>query len=187
MDGGWSQVNPETTQVDDLQLVALPTAVNCAELFVRFALTEWSLKVLLDDAADVARDLVSAAVDVADQKAPTLITVRLRLHHDCLVIEVESAATSAPTAGSSSPDGRRTGVVDLGPRGQLAWYELPLPGGMNASAVPLPRRQHRRSAEADRQQKLEELSQASDVDADVMRRILFGLNRPQDGAGGHSL
>lgn len=176
-------MNPETTQVDDLQLVALPTAVNCAELFVRFALTEWSLKVLLNDAADVARDLVSAAVDVADQRAPGLITIRVRLHHDCLVIEVESAATSAPKAGSSSPDGRRTGVVDLPGRGQLAWYELPLPGGMDASAVPLPRRQHRRAATAEtgRQQKLEELGQATDVDADVMRRILFGLNRPQDG------
>src|ERR1700743_2891757 len=98
-DGGRTPVNPETTQVDDIRLVALPTAINCAELFVRFALTEWSLRAMLDEASDVARELTAAAVEAADQKFPYLITVRARVHSDRLVVEVESARpTRPPTA-----------------------------------------------------------------------------------------
>jgi hypothetical protein len=170
-DGGTFQVNPETTtQVDDIQLVALPTAVNCADMFVRFALTEWSLRGLTDEAAKVVRDLVSAVVAVSDRKTPSLITVRARLRSDCLVIEVTSQRT-APMAVAA---GRRVEVIAVGGRGQLAWCELPL--GMDASAVPLPRRHHRRADPTD--EAFDELGHTSDVDEDVMRRILFGLNRP---------
>ncbi|HEY0806737.1 MAG TPA: ATP-binding protein [Pseudonocardiaceae bacterium] len=167
-------MNPHTTtQVDDITLVALPTAVNCAELFVRFALTEWSLRDMLDDSTKVARDLVSAIVAVTDRKRPCLIQVRARLHSECLVIEVVSPRT-APIAVAA---GRRVEVVALRGQGQLAWCELPLPGGMAASSVPLPRRHHRRAAEPT-EDAMTELGHTSDVDEDVMRRILYGLNRP---------
>ena len=171
-------MNPQTTttQVDDITLVALPTAVNCAELFVRFALTEWSLREMLDDTTKVARDLVSAVVAVTDKKTPSLIQVRARLHSECLVIEVISPRT-APIAVAA---GRHVEIVALRGQGQLAWCELPLPGGMAASNVPLPRR-HRRAEPADATETaLEELSYTSDVDEDVMRRILYGLNRPDN-------
>lgn len=173
-------MNPEATQVDDIKLVALPTAINCAEMFVRFALTEWSLKVMLDEASDVVRELTAAAVEVTDQKAPTLITVRARVHGDRLVVEVESARQTRPPTNLNGPNGWRAGVVALR-RGQLAWCELPLPGGMDASAVPLPRRHHRRGAEPVAAEPLQDLRHTSDVDEDVMRRILFGLNRSNDG------
>jgi hypothetical protein len=169
-------VNPETTQVDDIRLVALPTAINCAELFVRFALTEWSLRALLDEATDVARELTAAAVEAADQKVPFLITVRARVHSDRLVVEVESGPTRPPTA-LDGPNGWRAGVVALRGQAQLAWCELPLPTGMDASSVPLPRRHHRRAAGAPApvEEPLTDLRHTSDVDEDVMRRILFGL------------
>jgi hypothetical protein len=174
-------VNPEATQVDDIKLVALPTAVNCAEMFVRFALTEWSLKVMMDEASDVVRELTAAAVEAVDQRAPTLITVRARVHGDRLVVEVESPRQTRPPTNLNGPNGWRAGVVALR-RGQLAWCELPLPGGMDASAVPLPRRHHRRApAQQAPEQPLQDLRHASDVDEDVMRRILFGLNRSNDG------
>lgn len=167
-------MNPQTTtQVDDITLVALPTAVNCAELFVKFALTEWSLREMTDDSTKVARDLVSAVVAVADRKAPSLFQVRARLHSECLVIEVISPRT-APIAVAA---GRRVEIVALR-QGQLAWCELPLPGGMAASSVPLPRRHHRRADQTE--QAMDDLSQTSDVDEDVMRRILYGLNRPDN-------
>jgi hypothetical protein len=174
-------VNPETTQIDDIQLVALPTAVNCAELFVRFALTEWSLKAMLDEASDVARELTSAAVEAADQKRPTLITVRARVHSDRLVVEVESRHPTRPPTNLDGPNGWRAGVVALRGTSQLAWCEMPLPTGMDASSVPLPRRHHRRAAEPAETVPINDLRHTSDVDEDVMRRILFGLNRPGDG------
>lgn len=172
-------MNPEATQVDDIRLVALPTAVNCAEMFVRFALSEWSLKVMLDEASDVVRELTGAAVEVADPKTPAFITIRARVHGDRLVIEVESSRPTRPPTNLNGPNGWRAGVVALR-HGQLAWCELPLPGGMDASAVPLPRRHHRRAPEPV-EEPLQDLRYTSDVDEDVMRRILFGLNRSNDG------
>lgn len=169
-------MNPETTQVDDIKLVALPTAVNCAEMFIRFALSEWSLKVMLDEASDVVRELTAAAVEVSDQRAPGLLTIRARVHGDRLVVEVESPLQTRPPTNLNGPNGWRAGVVALR-RGQLAWCELPLPGGMDASAVPLPRRHHRRGPVQPPEEPLQDLRHTSDVDEDVMRRILFGLNR----------
>ena len=40
-------MNNQTSQVDDLRLVATPSAVNVAEMFVRFSLMEWSLRPLV--------------------------------------------------------------------------------------------------------------------------------------------
>jgi hypothetical protein len=176
-------VNPETTQIDDIRLVALPTAINCAELFVRFALTEWSLRAMLDEASDVARELTAAAVEAADQKFPHLITVRARVHSDRLVVEVESARPTRPPTALNGPNGWRSGVVALRGHAQLAWCELPLPTGMDASSVPLPRRHHRRTAGSPPpiEEPLTDLRHTSDVDEDVMRRILFGLGGSNDG------
>jgi hypothetical protein len=168
-------VNPETTQVDDIRLVALPTAVNCAEMFVRFALTEWSLRPLMDEASDVVRELTDAAVEVADQRMPPFITVRARVRSDRLVIEVESPAPTRQPTELDGPNGWKAGIVELRGRGQLAWCELPLPGGMDASSVPLPRRRHQRAAGAVPEQPPVDPRAAADVDEDVMRRILFGL------------
>ena len=167
-------MNAHTTQVDDLQLIAQPSAVNCADLFVRFSLAEWSLRPLADEASEVARQLVSAAVDSADSRSPGFITVRLRLRGDALVIEVEDELMSS--AEPPRVPGRRTDVVRLG-HGKLVWCELPLPGGVNASSVPLPQRERRPSPAAERAA----ASEGPEVDPHVMERILAGLSRSTEG------
>jgi hypothetical protein len=174
-------VHPETTQVDDIRLVALPTAINCAELFVRFALTEWSLRSMIDEATDVVRELTGAAVEVADQRRPALITVRARLQSDRLVVEVESSRPTRQPTALNGPNGWRAGIVQLRGTHQLAWCEMPLPTGMSASSVPLPRRHHRKPPEGGGPPV--DLSGQSDVDEDVMRRILFGLGGSGDRRG----
>lgn len=178
-------MNPQTTQVDDLRLVALPTAVNCADMFVRFALTEWSLRQLQDDASHVACELVHAVVQQHQSEVPRFITLRLRLHGHVLVVEVEDAALLPPVVPETL-EGRKTGVMSLPGGGSLMWCEVSLPTGMNASAVPLPRRERRKpptsAGAAD--------PEPADVDDEFFERLLSKLNRspePPQGSGPHGL
>ncbi|MET0234954.1 MAG: ATP-binding protein [Kibdelosporangium sp.] len=168
-------MNPQTTQVDDLRLVALPTAVNCADIFVKFALTEWSLRQLQDETSHVACELVNAVVQRSDTKVPGFITLRLRLHGDCLVVEVEDAAATPPVVPESLA-GRQAGAVALPTGGNLVWCEVGLPSGISAKAVPLPRREKRKppaSAGGEPDQ--------ADVDDEFFERLLTKLNRaPED-------
>lgn len=142
-------MNAHTAQMDDLVLVATPSAVNCTELFVQFALIEWSLRGLIQEATLAARQLVNAAVVNTDPRSPRFITVRLRLQGDRLVIEVDD--------------------------GRLAWHELPLPTGMSADAVRLPRREQRRSPAAERLG-----DEPIGVDPQVVQRIFTALSRPPE-------
>ncbi|MCP2166849.1 ATP-binding protein [Goodfellowiella coeruleoviolacea] len=165
-------MNAQTAQVDDLQLVALPSAVNCADLFVRFALTEWALRPMRDEAAQAARQLVTSTVENADPQAPGMITVRTLLRGDRLVIEVED---NVPAADAPSLAGLRTGVAPLPDGGRVVWCELPLPDGVTASAVPLPRRERRRSLAAEQLE-----GEKAEVDPEVIQRILYGLSRAEE-------
>ena len=138
-------MHAQTAQMDDLVLVALPTAVTCTELFVQFALSEWSLLEMQGEVKQVARDMVNAAVAKNDPRAPRFMTVRLSLAGGNLTIEVEDD--------------------------QIAWRELPLPGGLSAESVQLPRRNRRAAAESP-------LDDApSDVDPDVIARVFAALSR----------
>ncbi|ALG09021.1 hypothetical protein [Kibdelosporangium phytohabitans] len=166
-------MNPQTTQVDDLRLVALPTAVNCADMFVRFALTEWSLRQMQDEASGVACEVVRAVVRASDTKVPGFITLRLRLHGDVLVIEVEDAALLPPVVPDTLAD-RKAGVMSLQGGGNLIWCEVALPVGMNASAVPLPRRERRKPPQSAAAAEPE----PADVDDEFFERLLSKLNRP---------
>ena len=56
-------MNTETSQVDDLHLVALPSAVSCAGMFVRFTLSEWSLKSMYEDVTRTVSHRVSSIVE----------------------------------------------------------------------------------------------------------------------------
>lgn len=163
-------MNPHTTQVDDLQLVALPSAVNCADLFVRFSLTEWSLKSMRDEALTVTTSLVRAAVESADPRSPGMITVRLRLRGDALVVEIEDQNPTPPDL-QRLVGSRRSGVARGTEGVKLVWCELPLPGGQNASAVPLPRRERRKSPAAEAL-----ANEPAEVDPQVMERVLYALN-----------
>jgi hypothetical protein len=138
-------VNSQTAQLDDLRLVALPSAIKCTELFVRFSLTEWSLRELYDEAADVARQLVGAVVERTDKSSPGFVTVRLRLSGNCLVVEVEDDQLDHIHDEAPVIEGRPTGAVPLDGRGKLVWCEVPLPDGVTAAQVRLPRRDERRA------------------------------------------
>ncbi|WP_199432287.1 ATP-binding protein [Qaidamihabitans albus] len=165
-------MNSQTAQVDDIRLVALPSAVNCTDIFIRFSLTEWSLPGLMDDASAAARRLVKAIVDRTDSRAPGFVTVRARVTSDCLVIEVEDDEPAAPNAAPPALDGLRTGVVPLNARGKLVWCELPLPAGVSGTEVRLPRRDARRSLVAEQAD-----GDRSQIDPELVERVLVGLNR----------
>ncbi|GDY29026.1 ATP-binding protein [Gandjariella thermophila] len=165
-------MNTHTTQVDDLQLIAQPSAVKCADMFVRFTLSEWSLRPLADEAAEVACRLVQATVDGTGSGTPGFVTVRLRLRGDSLVVEVEDDQPASAAGQPPALNGRRVDIVHKDHRGKVMWCELPLPGGVNASSVPLPHREPRRSPAAERL-----ADEPPGVDPHVMERILAGLSR----------
>ncbi|MEU3274937.1 ATP-binding protein [Saccharomonospora sp. NPDC006951] len=193
-------MNRQTAQVDDLRLVALPSAVNCTDLFVRFSLTEWSLPIMFDDATKAARLLVQAVVDTTDARAPGFVTVRLRLSGDCLVIEVEDDQRARVHDTAPQVPGRRTGAVPLEGRGKLVWCEVPLPGGISADSVRLPHRGDRRSQTGEYTQQPEGnpaparhsgeqggpqqalppwQQQSAGVDPALVDRVLVGLKRQE--------
>ncbi len=166
----------QTAQFDDLQLIALPTAVSCAEMFVRFTLAEWSLRDLVPVATSVSGALVQGAVDDADSTSPGMLTVRLRLAGGSLVVEVERDPSARRPQAAPSLDEGRTGV-DSGRTGApLVWCEVPLPGQQAASAVPLPKRERRPSAEAARW-----ADQPDEVDPAVWDKLLTGLGGSSSG------
>jgi hypothetical protein len=136
-------LSARTSQVDDLRLVAQPNAVLCTELFVRLILSDWSLRPLLDQAKTAATRLVSTVIDAADPASPPFLTLRLRLRADVLVIEVDHdlPGLAAPTPAP----GERTGMAEGEAGGTTTWCELPLPGGLSAGQVQLPRRGDRRT------------------------------------------
>jgi hypothetical protein len=162
-------MNDRTEQVDDLQLVAMPSAIGCADLFIRFSLAEWSLHEMRDIGAHAARTLATAVVAAADQSTPSMITARVRLTGGDLIFEIES---QQPVPTPAIPGVMRVGSTQVGPGRYVVWCALPLPAGMSAAAVPLPRRQ-RRPSQAAQSAPVEE---PSTTDPAVMRRILFGLN-----------
>jgi hypothetical protein len=167
-------VQDQTAQVDDLRLVALPSAVNCAELFVRFTLTEWHVPQMVDDVQETARKIVRSIISTVDEDAdPTMITVRLRLRGNTIVVEIQDDRSAPKLVVPRGLGGRSSGIEVL-PRGQqLVWCELPLPGGMDATVVPLPRRGTTRAAPRQKS----EIDEAVDLNNDVMQRILDGLRK----------
>jgi hypothetical protein len=164
-------VNSQTAQFDDLRLVALPSAVKCTELFVRFSLTEWSLRELFDEAARVARELVTAVVERTDEKSPGFVTVRLRLSGNSLVVEIEDDQLAHMYDDAPTVEGYPTGAVPLEGKGKLVWCELPLPNGLTAEQVRLPRRDERRSEQLPEPA----ADEPAGPDPSVVDRILVGL------------
>lgn len=167
-------MHDQTAQVDDLRLVAMPSAVNCADLFVRFTLTEWHVPSMVDDVSDTAKKLVHAVIGSVVQGAtPTMMTVRLRLRGDAVAIEVEDDRHTPKLTVPRSLGGKRSGVTTMGRGRQLIWCELPLPTGLDATVVPLPRRGTTRAAP----RRSAEIDDAADLNNTVMQRILDGLRK----------
>jgi hypothetical protein len=136
-------LSAHTSQMDDLRLVAQPSALPVTDLFVRLILTDWSLRPMLEQVTASARRLVEAVIDAGEPKSPAFFTLRLRLRADVLVVEVDDDLPGLP-APQATP-GERVGVVAAEGGGRTTWCELALPGGMNARQVRLPRRQDRRT------------------------------------------
>jgi hypothetical protein len=162
----------QTTQVDDLRLVALPSAVGCAEMFVRFALAEWSLRPLIDEATLVTRHMVKSSVAGASASRPRFLTVRLRLHGDCLVIELDDDQPGE----LPELEGWTISAVSLEDGRRNVWCELPLPTGLSAAAVPLPQRAPGRTPAAEYPPETN-----ADADSQILQRVLYGLNRSPNG------
>lgn len=200
-------MHDQTSQVDDLRLVALPSAINCAEIFVRFTLAEWRLNDLLADAKETVDLLVRTAIGPIDERIdeqavrrrvsngwlPGMLTIRLRLRGGCLVVELEDDRSVPSLTVPRELSALRGGVEHLRRGGQLIWCELPLPTGMDASAVPLPRRDVTRQAPARPPMPAFGSGVAAgpltvnpvdaldeDVDPEVMQRILSALHRRPD-------
>lgn len=139
-------MNAQTEQVDDLRLVALPTAVSVADMFVRFSLGEWRLRAMQDEAAQTIRRLVGAAVDVADRRAPGFLLVRLRLTGTYLVVEVEGNRSRCRRSWPAPVRAWSTSPRVAAWRGaswpcRAAWTPRPCPcRAVNLAAHPLPRR-----------------------------------------------
>ncbi|WAL63391.1 hypothetical protein ORV05_20460 [Amycolatopsis cynarae] len=173
----------QTTQVDDLRLVALPSAVSCAEMFVRFTLAEWSLRPLIGEATRIVRHLVDASVvNGPTHRSPRFLTVRLRLHGDVLVLEVDDDLPGEPP----ELDGARINAVTLPGGRRNMWTELALPSGMSAAAVPLPQRARNRTPAPPPvhfqytvpDYPVDEPSvPLMDADSQILQRVLYGLNR----------
>jgi hypothetical protein len=163
----------QTTQVDDLRLVALPTAVNCAEMFVRFALAEWSLRELVSEATRITRHLVSSSVEGAKTATPRFLTVRLRLHGDALVIELDDDLNGEPP----ELPGAQINAVKLPGARRNVWSELPLPTGLSAAAVPLPQRAPNCAPAPEYAPEQPRM----DADSQILQRVLYGLNRGNGG------
>jgi len=164
-------VNTETSQVDDLHLVALPSAVNCAGMFVRFTLSEWSLKSMYEDVVRTVNHRVATIVDATDSRFPGFIMVRLRVSGGYLVSEVEDDMIAKLPAGPL-PIGVEMDVAPLTGRGNLMRSELPLPGGLTARAVALPRRGARRSLIEEQPE-----TERGLVEPEVLQRVLSSLNQ----------
>lgn len=124
------------TQVDDLRLVAQPSAVPCTELFVRLLLSDWSLLPMVEQVTATTSRLVGDVVDQSRPASPAFVTVRLQLRGDVLVVEVEDDLPD-PRPPRPAP-GERMGVEPRGAAGRTTWCELPLPGGLSAGQVRLP-------------------------------------------------
>ncbi|GAB1516549.1 hypothetical protein JCM33774_85940 [Actinophytocola sp. KF-1] len=170
-------VRDQTVQVDDLKLVALPSAVNCADLFVRFTLTEWRVESIVPDVRRTAEALVKAVVgDAKPTSTPTMLLFRLRLSGTSLAVEIEDDRTSPELRVPRTLAGPNSGVQLLSTGKQLLWCEVPLPKGMDATVVPLPRRGTTRAAAAAAPPPAE-IAAADDLSPDVMERILKGLRR----------
>ena len=167
-------MSAHTSQMDDIRLVAQPSALPVTELFVRLILSDWSLLPMLEQVTSTAKRLVGTVIDAGDPRSPAFVTLRLRLRADVLAVEVDDDVPGLPEPQAGP--GERVGVIP-GPGGsRTTWCELPLPGGMNARQVRLPRRQDRRTL-------VDEPVSGDPVAADpeVLERLLTRLSGWSDG------
>lgn len=112
-----------------------PQAAAAARDFLRRTCRQWGVEAMLDAALLVVSELVTNAV----VNARSQVTVRLRLHPDHLLVEVEDEDGRPPVLQEHTDDdalgGRGLVLVDAlsarwgsqpCPIGKVVWAELPL-------------------------------------------------------------
>jgi hypothetical protein len=176
---------------DDLGLVALPTAVSCARMFVKYTLDNWKASpFVVADALAVVGELVALSVEetgLLDDEVRwseldyvNRIVVRLLGFPRHIVIEVWDAASEPAVLPIEEPATRPTGLhlVDVlagmwgstaSPRGRLTWAELPVYDRTEAG-LPIRRRRRRMQPTT----VAEPMSQPV-VDEELLRRVRDGL------------
>ncbi len=151
-----------------LTLAAVPGAAGVARSFVRQRLSQWGLNRLINDAELVLSELVSNAVNAtgttglrprwSDLRSRELITVRLVVTADCLVIEVRDSDPNPPAPKQPQQEdeaGRGLLIVAALSRrwhfffpesgGKAIWAELVIPA-CDSLPSELPKRQQPRRA-----------------------------------------
>lgn len=179
---------PTTEQIseDELVLVAVPSAISCAQLLVRAVARDWRLdRFCADIANDAVSELVAHTVATtgATDPGPTyhtefdrvgLMTVRVRLIPRSLVVEVWDNGDSAPEPPLVT---FRKGIDDWGyhmpyPGQRVVWCKLAVrTGGIdNTMRLPaiLPRRERRNFPRPD--QPIKPMR-----DPHLLQRVLEGL------------
>jgi anti-sigma regulatory factor (Ser/Thr protein kinase) len=175
---------------DGLTLAALPTAVGCARMLVRFDLGQWGVRAVMDEAELVVSELVTNAVKttgVMDTEPRwteltdlALLKVRLVLTQSSLFIEVWDRDPTLPVLKEPTLDaesGRGLFIVEatcrrwdvFHPRsgGKVVWGELPIPHG-TFTPTGLPKRHP-----APGPRRPSEVMQ----DPELLRRVRDGLNK----------
>jgi hypothetical protein len=173
---------------DALGLVALPTAISCARLFVKYTLDNWrASSFVVADAMTIVGELVALSVQetgVLDDKVVwselgyiNRVVVRLLGFPRHIVIAVWDAATKAAAlpAGPADTLPRGLDLVDVlagrwastaSPRGRLTWAELPVYDRTDAG-LPINRRRPRPHPALP----------APVIDEELLRRVRDGLTR----------
>ena len=171
---------------DDLGLVALPTAISCARLFVKYTLDNWrASSFVVADAMTITGELVALSVqetgvlddDVRWSELDYInrIVIRLLGFPRHIVIEVWDAATepAALPAGPADTLPRGLDLVDVlagrwastaSPRGRLTWAELPV---YDRTEAGLPIQRRRPSPRP--------VLPAPVIDEELLRRVRDGL------------
>lgn len=172
-----------------LDLVALPTAVPVARMFITDTLRRWHALFIEDHMSAVAVELVSLSVKATGPAEGTswaditeLNPIRLRMlgYQRHIVFEVEDVSSEALELSEDAelPQGTGLGLVDALAN---AWGARPTPGGRviwaelavyERTAVGLPRRRPPRSSSTPTNREGSPIH-----DREMLERVLVGLQR----------
>jgi hypothetical protein len=181
---------------DQLTLAAVPTALSCARMFIRFTLQNWRIdRKHIETAELLVSELVSIAIEATGEPEPpparhgpirplNLIRLRLLLFADSVVIEVWDSDPRPPMPQAPRPDtedSRGPALVARMSRqwnyylarngGKVVWCELGLvPMPADHATIEFPRPLSRRKRYTGPVHPTEVMN-----DPDLLKRVLDGL------------
>ena len=178
---------PRHSYQNQLTLAAVPTAVVCARLLVRYQLQEWRIsQQLVSTAERIAEILVTQAVATTGitelhptfSKAYdhlTLLVIRLRLLAQSIVIEVWDSSPEPPTPFPSMA-GVRSNYYPRRTGGKVVWCELDISRqSLLDDTIELPPPLPRRKPNIGPPHPIERMN-----DPAILRQVLEGLQALDD-------